>query len=51
MTLETLVASVSTLLTSAVDAMGSNVATAAFLGLSLVGAGAGLFAKLKRSAR
>ena len=51
MTIENLVASVSTLLTTAVDAIGSNIATAAFLGISLVGAAAGLFAKLKRSSR
>ncbi|MEE1124866.1 MAG: hypothetical protein U0L18_02875 [Acutalibacteraceae bacterium] len=51
MTVETIVADVSTLLNTAVTAINGNAVLAAFLGLGLVGAAAGLFAKLKRSAR
>lgn len=51
MTVETIVADVSTLLNTAVTAISGNAVLAAFLGLGLVGAAAGLFAKLKRSSR
>lgn len=51
MTVENVTASVANLLETAVSAIGGNPILATFLGLSLVGAAAGLFAKLKRSAR
>lgn len=51
MTVETIVADVATLLNTAVTAISGNAVLAAFLGLGLVGAAAGLFAKLKRSSR
>lgn len=51
MEVSTIVADVSTLLSTAITAISGNPVLAAFLGLSLVGAAAGLFAKFKRSVR
>lgn len=51
MTVETVVTDVATLLNTAVTAISGNPVLAAFLGLGLIGAAAGLFAKLKRSSR
>lgn len=51
MTLDTLLSGVTTVLTSTISAMGDNVVTAVLLGIGIVGAGATLFHKLKRSAR
>ena len=51
MTVESVVSDVSTLLNTAVNAIAGNPVLAAFLGLSLVGAAAGLFAKFKHASR
>ena len=51
MTLESLLGGVTTVLTSTVNAMGDNTVTAVLLGMGIVGAGAGLFHKLKKSAK
>ncbi|MEE1155523.1 MAG: hypothetical protein UH241_10260 [Acutalibacteraceae bacterium] len=50
MTVESVIADVSTLLNTAVTTMGENPIIKAFLGITLVGAAAGLFARLRHSA-
>lgn len=51
MDVTTIVSDVGTLLNAAITTIAGNPVLAAFLGLSLVGAAAGLFAKFKRSVR
>ena len=51
MTLESLLNGVTTVLSSTISAMGDNIVTAVLLGMGIVGAGAGLFHKLKKSAK
>lgn len=51
MTLETLLSGVTTVLTTTVSTMGDNVVTAVLLGMGIVGAGASLFYKLKKSSK
>lgn len=51
MTLEALLAGVTTVLTTTLSAMGDNVVTATLLGMGIVGSGAGLFYKMKKSSK
>ncbi len=51
MTLDTLLSGVTTVLSTTVSAMGDNIVTAVLLGMGIVGAGAGLFHKLKKSSK
>ena len=50
MTVESVISNVSVVLSAAITAMGENPIIATFLGICLVGAGAGLFARLRHSA-
>lgn len=51
MTLDTLLSGVTTVLSTTISAMGDNIVTAVLLGMGIVGAGAGLFHKLKKSSK
>lgn len=51
MTLESLLSGVTDCVTALVTAMSGNIVTSALLGMGLVGAAAGLFYKMKKSAK